>query len=61
MVGVTAGELFAGLFEGKDGLASLFGERLFPDACGVRLGAKSGESREREGGEDQHETLHNFE
>ena len=59
LVGVTAGEFFAVLFEFEDGVAILSGEGPFPDARGVRIAAKSGESREGEGGEDQHETFHN--
>jgi hypothetical protein len=58
LVGVTAGEFFAVLFEFEDGVAILSGEGPFPDAR-VRIAAKSGESREGEGGEDQHETFHN--
>jgi hypothetical protein len=37
----------------------LSGEGPFPSACGVRIAAKSGDSREGEDGEDQHETFHN--
>jgi len=44
LVGVTAGEFFAVLFEFEDGVAILSGEGPFPDARGVRIAAKSGES-----------------
>jgi len=53
LVGVTAGDFVAVLFDfegGAGGVAILLGEGPFPGAGGVRIAAKSGERRQGEGG-----------
>ena len=59
LVRVISREFFAVFFKFEDGFAILSDQGPFPDASGVCISGKSGESRENEGGQEQQEAFHN--